>query len=66
MMMGCNCGAEWTVTGQSTKAQGAEGVKIEQYGSASGGAAGYNVSSGTGGERIRYAASGSQQQEYKS
>ena len=67
VMMGCNCGAEWTVTGQSMKqADGHDGIKIEQYGSAAGGAAGYNAAqSGAGGERIKYAASGGQQQDYK-
>lgn len=64
VMMGCNCGAEWTVTGQSTKQDGS-GVKIEQYGSASGGAAGYNVSAGAGGERIEYRAGARQQNEYE-
>ena len=70
-MVGCNCGAEWTVTGQNLKADpanpaaSAAAVKVERYGSASGGATGYNVSSGAGGERIIYAASGSQQQDYK-
>ncbi|MBI2145522.1 hypothetical protein HYU18_04345 [Candidatus Woesearchaeota archaeon] len=61
VLMGCNCGAEWTVTGQSTKE--GDGLKIEQYGS-QGGSAGYNVS-GAGGEMIKYAASGPQQKEYK-
>lgn len=58
-MVGCNCGAEWTVTGQSLKAQGAEGVKVEQYGSAAGKNGGYSVSGGSGpGE---YHAGGGQQ-----
>ncbi len=64
-MVGCNCGAEWTVTGQSTKAQGTEGVKIERYGSASGGAAGYNVVPGAGGEKQEYRTGAGQQQDYK-
>lgn len=63
-MVGCNCGLEWTVTGQSTKAQGAESVKIEQYGTAAGkGASGYSASGGGGpGE---YRAGSGQQQGYK-
>ncbi|MBI3036558.1 hypothetical protein HYY73_02280 [Candidatus Woesearchaeota archaeon] len=67
VMMGCNCGAEWTVTGQSTKANDsntAAGVKIEQYGSASGGAAGYRAS-GPGGETAEYKTGAGQQQDYK-
>ena len=69
-MMGCNCGLEWTVTGQNTKGNNpnnpAATVKIEQYGSPAGGAgsAGYNVS-GAGGERQKYNVSGSQQQDYR-
>ncbi|MBI2550256.1 hypothetical protein HYV83_03690 [Candidatus Woesearchaeota archaeon] len=64
MMMGCNCGAEWTVTGQSTKAQGAEGVKIEQYGSAAGQPGGYRAS-GAGGENAEYKTGAGQQRDYK-
>lgn len=63
-MVGCNCGAEWTVTGQSTKAQGAEGVKVEQYGTASGQLSGYRAS-GAGGEKAEYRTSAGQQQGYK-
>ncbi len=62
-MVGCNCGAEWTVTGQSTKAQGAEGVKIEQYGSAGGQPGGYRAS-GAGGEKVGYRAGGGQREDY--
>ena len=55
-MMGCNCGLEWTVTGVSMKKDSSDSgpgaIKIEQYGSADGKAAGYNVS-------------GPQQQDYK-
>ena len=55
-LMGCNCGLEWTVTGVSMKKDSSDSgpgaIKIEQYGSADGKAAGYNVSS-------------SQQQDYK-
>ncbi len=65
-MVGCNCGLEWTVTGQSMKAQGAEGVKIEQYGPAAGKSAGYNASAGSGsGGPGEYHTGGGQQQDYK-
>ena len=69
-MVGCNCGAEWTVTGQSTKANNpnnpAATVKIEQYGPAAGGGAGYNLSGGGGSGPGEYrAGAGAQQQEYK-
>ncbi len=67
-MVGCNCGAEWTVTGQSTKAQGAEGgpggIKIEQYGTAAGKEASGYSSSGGGGPG-EYRTGGGQQQGYK-
>lgn len=64
-MMGCNCGAEWTVTGQSTKApdpNNPAAVRIERYGSTGSGSAGYNVSSGGPGE---YKAGGGASQDYK-
>ena len=68
LMMGCNCGLEWTVTGVSMKKDSSDSgpgaIKIEQYGSADGKAAGYNVS-GPGGERQKYNVSGSQQKDYK-
>ena len=69
-MVGCNCGAEWTVTGQSTKANNpnnpAATVKIEQYSSAAEKGAGYKVSSGGGSGQGEYrAGGGAQQQEYK-
>ncbi|MBI2143510.1 hypothetical protein HYU20_04195 [Candidatus Woesearchaeota archaeon] len=72
VMMGCNCGAEWTVTGQSTKANDpsnpAGGVKIEQYGRGGAGGAdqpgGYRAS-GVGGEKQEYRTSAGQQQDYK-
>lgn len=65
-MMGCNCGAEWTVTGQSTKADANNpaAVKVEQYGSAAGGGAGYNVSGGGSGPG-EYRAGGGQREDYK-
>jgi len=31
LMMGCNCGAEWTVTGKRTDGSNPSGLKIEQY-----------------------------------
>ena len=65
MMMGCNCGAEWTVTGQSTKAQGAEGVKIEQYGLGGVAQPGGYRASGAGGEKAEYRTGAGQQQDYK-
>ncbi len=64
-MVGCNCGLEWTVTGQSTKAQGAEGVKIEQYGSGGTAQPGGYRASGAGGEKQEYRTSNSQQSDYK-
>ncbi|MBI2580865.1 hypothetical protein HYV85_03585 [Candidatus Woesearchaeota archaeon] len=64
-MMGCNCGAEWTVTGQSTKAQGAEGVKVEQYGHGMAGQPGGYRVSGAGGEKAEYRTGAGQQQDYK-
>ena len=65
-MVGCNCGAEWTVTGQSTittDPNNPAAVKIERYGSAAGGSAGYNVSGGSNGPG-EYRAGGGQRQEY--
>ncbi len=64
-MVGCNCGLEWTVTGQSTKAQGAEGVKVEQYGSGGTAQPGGYRSSGAGGEKQEYRTLNSQQSDYK-
>ena len=69
LMMGCNCGQEWTVTGaganSSNPAAGASTVKIEQYGSAAAsGSAGYNVSGGSSGPG-EYKASGASGQDYK-
>ncbi len=71
-MMGCNCGAEWTVTGQSTKANDpsnpAGGVKVEQYGHGGAGSAGqpggYRAA-GPGGEKQEYRTGAGQQQDYK-
>ncbi len=67
-MVGCNCGAEWTVTGQSTKANNpnnpAATVKIEQYGPAAGKGAGYSASGGGGGPG-EYRTGGEQRQDYK-
>lgn len=66
-MMGCNCGAEWTVTGQSTKQadSGPGAVKIERYGSTGSGSAGYNITSGSGGGPGEYRAGGGQSSEYR-
>ena len=67
LMIGCNCGAEWTVTGKILKQDGQDsqgGVTIQRYGS-SGNNPGYTVSSGAGGERIQYSASNGQRQEHK-
>lgn len=64
-MVGCNCGAEWTVTGQSTKAQGAGGVKVEQYGNGGTAQPGGYRASGAGGEKQEYRTSAGQQQDYK-
>ena len=68
-LVGCNCGAEWTVTGQSTKANNPNNptatVKIEQYGPAAGKGAGYNASGSGGGGPGDYRAGGGQRQEYK-
>ena len=68
LMMGCNCGLEWTVTGVSMKKDSSDtgpgAIKIEQYGSADWKVAGYNVS-GPGGERQKYNVPGPPQQDYK-
>ena len=61
VMMGCNCGAEWTVTGQSMKNSGPDGVKVEQYSPAAQ-PSGYIASSGPGTE---YASGGSQDSSYR-
>ncbi|MBI2141419.1 hypothetical protein HYU16_03260 [Candidatus Woesearchaeota archaeon] len=70
-MVGCNCGAEWTVTGQSTRANDpsnpAGGVKVEQYGHGGAGSAGqpggYRAA-GPGGEKQEYRTGAGQQQDY--
>ncbi|MBI2144377.1 hypothetical protein HYU17_04490 [Candidatus Woesearchaeota archaeon] len=69
IMMGCNCGSEWTVTGQSMsgdKSDGSAGagfaVKVEAYVSGAAQAAGYAVS---GGKNPKYGAPGSQQEDYR-
>lgn len=64
-MVGCNCGLEWTVTGHSMKAQGAEGVKVEQYGNGGTAQPGGYRASGAGGEKQEYRTSAGQQQDYK-
>ncbi len=66
-MMGCNCGAEWTVTGQSTKKDDSNpaAVKVERYGSEGSGSAGYNLASGAGGEKAEYRAGSGQKSEYR-
>ena len=69
-MVGCNCGAEWTVTGQSTKGNNpnnpAATVKVEQYGSAAGSAPGYGRGGGgDGGGPGEYRTGGGQRQEYR-
>ncbi len=61
VMMGCNCGLEWTVTGQSAKQTDSGGIKIEQYGNTATGGAVY--AKGAGGEGIKYGSSGGQQQK---
>ncbi len=51
LLMGCNCGAEWTVTGKSMS-EGSPVVKVEQYVSAEG-------------NSVKYGNSSSQQPQYK-
>lgn len=55
LMMGCCCGAEWTVTGKSLKgdANPEAGIKIQQYVS-------------VGGNTVKYGESSSEKQEYSS
>ncbi len=69
LMLGCNCGQEWTVTragaSSSNPAAGANTVKIEQYGARGSGVAGYNVSGGSSGGPGEYKTSGASGQEYK-
>ena len=71
VMMGCNCGAEWTVTGQNLKADpanpaaSAAAVKVEQYGHGGVGQPGGYRASGPGGEKAEYRTSAGQQQDYK-
>ncbi len=67
-MVGCNCGAEWTVTGQSLKADPnnpAAAVKVEQYGPGGAGQPGSYRASGAGGEKAEYRTGAGQQQDYR-